>query len=93
MGRLGLEGEPTRYDSIVSSKRIKLHSTVSGVWDCLVELEDKVEAGSLLGVVKNTFGEVIESVHATDTGIISMKRCFYSVKAEELLIVISSLEK
>lgn len=86
-----LEGEFIPYNQVVSSQRLKLHSNLDGVWDCYVELEDEVEAGVVLGVVRNVFGDVLENVVAPFDGIVSMKRCYYSVKVDELLIVLSSV--
>lgn len=86
-----LEGEPAVYDQLVSPDRLKLFSEYYGVWDCDVELNQMVKEGDLLGYVKDHFGEPIQTVTAPIDGIVSMRRCFYSVKKDELLLVLSAL--
>jgi len=85
-----LPGEMVRYQSFVSPERVKLYSEFEGVWDCFVELNQHVEAGEPLGVVKNVFGEVLEIIEAPQDGIIGMKRCYYSVQKDEMLVVVST---
>ena len=80
-----------RYQSFVSSRRIKLYSDYDGVWDCYVGLNQRVRAGEPLGTVKNLIGDVLETVKAPEDGIIGMKRCYYSVQKGEMLVVLSTL--
>jgi uncharacterized protein len=86
-----IEGDVIRYQSFVSPERIKLYSGNDGVWDCYVELNQRVKAGEPLGAVKNHFGDALETVEAPEDGIIGMKRCYYSVQKGELLVVLSTL--
>ena len=84
-----IEGEIVRYQSFVSPERIKLYSSNDGVWESYVELNQRVEKDEPLGAVKNSFGDVLEVVRAPERGIIGMKRCYYSVKNGEMLVVLS----
>ena len=86
-----IEGEVIRYQSFVSPERIKLYSGHNGVWESYVELNQRVEKEEPLGAVKNHFGDVLEVVKAPQRGIIGMKRCYYSVKNGEMLVVLSTL--
>jgi uncharacterized protein len=86
-----LEGEIVRYQSFVSQERIKLYSKYKGVWESYVELNQRVEEDAPLGAVKNCFGDVLEVVKAPQRGIVGMKRCYYSVRKDEMLVVLSTL--
>ncbi|MCW4012997.1 MAG: succinylglutamate desuccinylase/aspartoacylase family protein [Candidatus Bathyarchaeota archaeon] len=85
-----IEGEVVRYQSFVSPERIKLYSSHDGVWESYVELNQRVEKDEPVGAVKNPFGDVLEVVKAPERGIIGMKRCYYSVKNGEMLVVLST---
>ncbi len=87
-----LKGDPTTYGHVVSSERLKLLSEATGIWACMVELDQKVSRGDFLGVVKDLYGETVQTLTAPIDGIVSMKRCYYSVKEDELLVVLSSLD-
>lgn len=86
-----LDGEPTLYDQTVSPDRMKLFSESYGIWDCVVEFNQLVKEGEILGTVNDHFGEPVQKLYAPIEGIVSMKRCFYSVKKDELLVVLSTL--
>jgi hypothetical protein len=49
-------------------------------------------AGDKLGVVKNHYGDVVQTLLSPEPGIVSMKRCYYSVTERELLVVVSTLD-
>lgn len=85
-----LEGEVVRYQSFVSPERVKLYSGYDGVWDCYVELNQRVKSGEPVGAVKNLFGDILETIKAPEDGIICMKRCYYSVQKDEMLVVLST---
>lgn len=87
-----LEGEPTTYNQLVSPRRLKLRSESSGSWHSHVELDQRVMAGDKLGVVTNHYGDVVQALLAPEPGIVSMKRCYYSVTERELLVVVSTLD-
>ena len=86
-----LPGEPKKYHQLVSPRRLKLFSEHNGTWESRCQLDQRIEKGETLGVVKNYFGDIIQTIHAPEAGIISMKRCYYAVKQEELLLVVSTL--
>lgn len=86
-----IEGEVIRYQSFVSAERIKLYSSHDGVWESYVWLNQRVEKDEPLGAVKNHYGDVLEVVKAPKRGIIGMKRCFYSVRKDEMLVVLSTM--
>ncbi|TRO55579.1 hypothetical protein E2P71_02540 [Candidatus Bathyarchaeota archaeon] len=86
-----LPGEPKRYHQLVSPRRLKLFSEHNGIWESHCQLDQRVEKGETLGVVKNYFGDTIQTIHAPEAGIVSMMRCYYAVKLEELLLVVSTL--
>ena len=86
-----LEGEVIRYQSFVSPERIKLYSSHDGVWESYVELNQRVEKDEPIGAVKNPYGDTLEVVKAPERGIIAMKRCYYSVKNGEMLVVLSTI--
>jgi hypothetical protein len=85
-----IEGDIVRYQSFVSPERVKLHSKNNGVWNCYVELNQRVEKDELIGAVKNQYGDILEEIKAPESGIIGMKRCYYSVKKDEMLVVLST---
>ena len=86
-----LPGEPKRYQQLVSPRRLKLFSKHDGIWESNCRLDQRVEKGDILGFVKNYFGYKIQTIHAPEAGIVSMMRCYYAVKQEELLLVVSTL--
>jgi predicted deacylase len=51
-----------------------------------------VEAGDVLGVVTDLFGEVRQTVKAPHGGVVGMMRCFYSVNCGEHLVSVTRLE-
>lgn len=87
-----LAGEPNIHGQLVSPKRLKLYSEENGSWECQVGLDQEVKEGDKLGVVKDLFGDVVQELVTPIDGIVSMRRCFYSVKENELLVVLSSLK-
>ncbi len=86
-----ISGEVRRYQSFVSPERIKLYSSHDGIWESYVELNQRVEQGEPLGAVKNHYGDILEFLKAPERGIIGMKRCYYSVRKDEMLVVLSTL--
>ena len=86
-----IEGEVIRYQCFVSPERIKLYSSHDGAWECYVELNQRVTKGESLGAVKNQYGDTLEIVKAPEKGIIGMKRCYYSVRKDEMLVVLSTI--
>jgi predicted deacylase len=88
-----LPGEPVRHHQLVSPRRLKLYSQFNGAWESRVELDDMVKTGQILGVVKDLYGDTVQTLIAPEDGVISMTRCYYSVKKDELLLVLSTLER
>ena len=86
-----LPGDVVRYQSFVSPESIKIYSGHDGVWDCYVELNQRVEQGTPFGAVKNLYGDIIEEIKAPQDGIIGMRRCYCSVKKGEMLVVLSTI--
>ncbi len=87
-----LHGKPKYSNQRISRKRNRVISTVDGTWHPSFVLDDEVKAGDEIGVVKDFFGKPIQFVKAPESGVISMARCFYSVKKGETLAVISSFD-
>jgi uncharacterized protein len=86
-----LPGDVVRYQSFVSPERIKLYSSHDGVWKPFVELNQRVKEGELLGAVRDHYGDLIEEINSPKEGIIGMRRCYYSVKKGEMLVVLSTI--
>lgn len=87
-----LPGEPKRnLNQLISPKRLKLFSEHNGVWNSRCQLDQSVKKGDVLGFIKNYYGDIIQTIRAPADGIISMTRCYYAIKQEELLLVVSTL--
>ncbi|MBE0632973.1 succinylglutamate desuccinylase/aspartoacylase family protein, partial [Candidatus Bathyarchaeota archaeon] len=87
-----LPGEPKRnLNQLISPKRLKLFSEHNGVWNSRCQLDQSVKKGDVLGFIKNYYGDIIQTIRASADGIISMTRCYYAIKQEELLLVVSTL--
>lgn len=86
-----IPGEPIRtLKQLVSPRRLKLFSDHNGVWEQRCRLNQFVNKDETLGIIKDYFGNTVQTITAPETGIISMTRCYYAVKREELLLVIST---
>ncbi len=84
-------GEPEKHHQLLSPRRLKLYSQCGGAWKPMVTLDEQVKTGQILGVVKNFYGEPIQTLTAPESGVVSMTRCYYSVKKGEMLLVLSTL--
>ena len=87
-----LPGEPARHQQHVSPRRLKLLSQFNGSWEQHVELDERVKTGQTLGAIKNLYGEPVQTLTTPEDGVISMTRCYYSVKKDELLLVLSTID-
>jgi uncharacterized protein len=87
-----IPGKPKYSTQRISRKRLRVLSTVDGTWHSSLRIDDEVNSGDEIGVVKDLFGKPIQVAKAPEAGIVSMARCFYSVKKRETLVVVSSFE-
>ncbi|HIH89001.1 TPA: hypothetical protein HA344_07315 [Candidatus Bathyarchaeota archaeon] len=85
-------GKPKYWNHSVSRRRLRVLSTGDGTWHPSVPLDDEVKAGDGIGIVKDLFGKTIQVAVAPEEGIVSMARCFYSVKKGETLVVVSAFD-
>jgi predicted deacylase len=85
-----IEGKPQRRDQYISPERLRLRSEHNGIWYPQVILDQKVCKGDLIGVVSDLTGEELQPVKAPKAGIVSMMRSHYSVRKDEMLLIIST---
>jgi uncharacterized protein len=84
------EGEPRRMKQHVSPDRLRLQSEINGIWHPRVYLDQNVRKGDLLGTVSNLLGVEVQQVKAPEDGTVSMMRSHYSVRKDELLLIVST---
>jgi predicted deacylase len=87
-----IEGKPKLVEPVISTGSVRLKAVEGGIWRPAVTPGQRVNAGDVLGVVTDLFGEVMQTVIAPSDGVVGMMRCFYSVNCGELLVSITTLE-
>ena len=87
-----LPGEPKlNLNQLISPRRLKLFSGHNGIWESRCQLDQSIKKGDVLGFIKDYYGDIIQTIRAPADGVVSMTRCYYAVKQEELLLVVSTL--
>ena len=81
-----LPGEPDPPRSRTITRFEWLYSTPAGFWVARARTGDRVEAGDLLGEVRDLYGDMLEEVHAPAAGTVLFLTTSAAVAANGLLL-------
>jgi predicted deacylase len=103
MGELGMIDRPapaSRVRHVVEDDRenaghLQLHNPAPfpGLFEPAVELHQMIRAGDPLGTVTDTLGERVETVRATNAGLVILVRSFRRVDKGDALAVVVELDR
>ena len=86
LGMLPGDPDPPRAPIQSVARFVWLRSTGEGWWDAAVKAGDEVESASVVGVVRNLYGDVLEEIRAPEEGVILFITTSPAVAAEGLLL-------
>ncbi|MBS4749811.1 succinylglutamate desuccinylase/aspartoacylase family protein [Carnobacteriaceae bacterium zg-ZUI78] len=83
-----LDGIEKEHTVIVFDKTYVLSSEYQGCWFSYVEVGTYVEEGQLLGEIRSVHGVLLQSVIATQKGLLLYKKAVVAVEKDESLVTI-----
>jgi predicted deacylase len=86
LGMLPGEPEPALCPLQSVGRFLWLRSANEGWWDAAVKAGEEVVTSSVLGRVRNLYGDVLEEIHAPDDGVILFVTTSPAVSADGLLL-------
>lgn len=70
MTKANSTAENTMEEPVICKKSYWIYTTQGGLLDIPLELKQKVQKGAVIGILKNAFGDVIDTYYAPETGIV-----------------------